>query len=76
MTPKSLNPADEIRACGKMHAKGAGVPDIALAFAVSEAYVYQRFALTALPASSVDALAANKITLGAANAVTLQTTRH
>lgn len=46
MARRSLTPADEIHACGAMHAKGASVPDIALAFAVSEASVYQRLALS------------------------------
>ncbi len=68
---EALTPADEIRAFGAMTAKGATVPDIALAFATSEARVYQRLALAALPAPVIDALAAGEITLGAAKAFTL-----
>ena len=68
---EALTPADEIRAFGAMAAKGASVADIALAFAVSEARVYQRLALAALPQPVLDALAAGEITLGAAKAFTL-----
>ena len=68
---EALTPADEIRAFGAMAAKGASVADIALAFAVGEARVYQRLALAALPQPVLDALAAGEITLGAAKAFTL-----
>ena len=68
---KDMTPADEIRAFGRMKSRGATVPEIALAFAVTEARVYQRLALAVLPAPVLDALAAGEISLGTAKAFTL-----
>ena len=68
---EDMTPADEIRAFGRMKARGATVPEIALAFAVAEARVYQRLALAGLPAPVLDALAAGEISLGTARAFTL-----
>lgn len=68
---EDMTPADEIRAFGRMKSRGATVPEIALAFAVTEARVYQRLALAGLPAPVLDALAAGEISLGTAKAFTL-----
>jgi ParB family chromosome partitioning protein len=68
---EDMTPADEIRAFGRMKARGATVPEIALAFAVTEARVYQRLALAGLPAPVLEALAAGEIGLGTAKAFTL-----
>lgn len=68
---EDMAPADEIRAFGRMKARNATVPEISLAFAVSEARVYQRLALAGLPDPVLDALAAGEIGLGTAKAFTL-----
>ena len=68
---EDMTPADEIRAFGRMKARNATVPEIALAFAVTEARVYQRLALAGLPEPVLNALAAGEISLGAAKAFTL-----
>lgn len=68
---EDMTPADEIRAFGRMKSRGASVPDIALAFAVTEARVYQRLALAGLPELVLDALAGGEISLGTAKAFTL-----
>lgn len=68
---EDMIPADEIRAFGRMKARNATVPEIALAFAVTEARVYQRLALAGLPNPVMDALAAGEISLGTAKAFTL-----
>lgn len=68
---EDMTPADEIRAFGRMKTRGATVPEVALAFAVTEARVYQRLALAGLPDSVLDALAAGEISLGTAKAFTL-----
>ena len=68
---EDMTPADEIRAFGRMKTRGASVPEIALAFAVTEARVYQRLALANLPEPVLDALAAGEISLGTAKAFTL-----
>jgi len=68
---EDMTPADEIRAFGRMKTRGASVPEIALAFAVTEARVYQRLALAGLPEPVLDALAAGEISLGTAKAFTL-----
>jgi len=68
---EDMTPADEIRAFGRMKARNATVPEIALAFAVTEARVYQRLALAGLPDPVMDALAAGEISLGTAKAFTL-----
>ncbi|MFK7882346.1 ParB/RepB/Spo0J family partition protein [Roseobacter sp.] len=66
-----LHPAEEIRAYGKMEAKGAKAPEIARAFAVSEAHVYRRLALADLPKPVLDALQANEINLSNAASFTI-----
>ncbi len=68
---EDMTPADEIRAFGRMKSRGASVPEIALAFAVTEARVYQRLALAGLPEPVLDALGAGEISLGTAKAFTL-----
>lgn len=68
---EDMTPADEIRAFGRMKSRGASAPEIALAFAVTEARVYQRLALANLPEPVLDALAAGEISLGTAKAFTL-----
>ena len=68
---EDLHPADEIRAYGRMREGGADVPTIARTFGATEAHVYRRLALAALPAPVLDALKAGEITLGAAKAFTV-----
>jgi ParB family transcriptional regulator, chromosome partitioning protein len=68
---EALHPADEIRAYGAMATKGASVPAIALAFAVSEAHVYRRLKLASLPESVLDALKFGTITLAGAECFTI-----
>ena len=68
---EDMTPADEIRAFGRMKSRGATVPEIALAFAVTEARVYQRLALAGLPEPVLTALAEGEISLGSAKAFTL-----
>lgn len=68
---RDLHPAQEIRAYGKMEAKGANAAAIARAFAVSEAHVYRRLALAHLPEPVLDALQANQISLSNAAALTV-----
>ena len=68
---EDMTPADEIRSFGRMKARGATVPEIALAFAVTEARVYQRLALAGLPEPVLAALAEGEISLGTAKAFTL-----
>ena len=68
---EDLHPADEIRAFGRMRQGGADVPTIARTFGTTEAHVYRRLALAALPAPVLDALKAGEITLGAAKAFTI-----
>jgi len=70
-TREDMTPADEIRAFGRMKSRGASVPEIALAFAVTEARVYQRLALAGLPEPVLGALAVGEISLGTAKAFTL-----
>lgn len=68
---RDLHPAEEIRAYGKMEAKGGTVGAIARAFAVNEKHVYRRLALAHLPNAVLDALAANEISLSNAAAFTV-----
>lgn len=68
---EDLHPADEIRAYGRMRDGGADVPTIARTFGVTEAHVYRRLALAALPCPVLDALKAGEIALGAAKAFTV-----
>jgi|TARA_R110002126_G_C10490653_1_gene504150 ParB family chromosome partitioning protein len=70
---RDLHPAEEIRAYGKMEAKGGTVGAIARAFAVNEKHVYRRLALAHLPDPVLDALAANEISLSNAAAFTVST---
>ena len=68
---RDLHPAEEIRAYGKMEAKGATAAAIARAFAVNEKHVYRRLALAHLADPVLDALQANEISLSVAKAFTL-----
>ncbi len=68
---EDMTPADEIRAFGRMKERGASVPEIALAFAVTEARVYQRLAQAGLPEPVLASLAAREISLGTAKAFTV-----
>jgi ParB family chromosome partitioning protein len=68
---RDLHPAEEIRAYGKMEAKGGTADAIARAFAVTEKHVYRRLALAHLPEPVLDALAANEISLSNAAAFTV-----
>ena len=61
-----LHPADEIRAFAKMYDKNASVSRIAKAFATTEAHVYRRLALGALPGAVLDALKSGAINLSMA----------
>lgn len=70
---RDLNPAEEIRAYGKMEAAGSSAAMIARAFAVTEKHVYRRLALANLPAPVVDALAAGEINLSMAKCFTIAT---
>ncbi|RJL01175.1 ParB/RepB/Spo0J family partition protein [Paracoccus aestuarii] len=68
---EDLHPADEIRAYGRMKEAGAEVSAIARSFGKTEAHVYRRLALAALPAPVLDALKAGEISLGTAKLFTL-----
>mgnify|MGYP002715249550 CR=1 FL=1 len=68
---EDLAPADEIRAYGRMKEAGADVSAIARSFGKTEAHVYRRLALAALPASVLDALKEGAISLGMAKAFTV-----
>ncbi len=68
---EDLDPADEIRAYGRMKESGADVPTIARTFGQTEAQVYRRLALAALPAEVLDALKSRQISLGMAKAFTV-----
>lgn len=68
---EDMTPVDEIRAFGRMKSRGGTVPEITLAFAVTEARVHQRLALAELPEPVLDSLAAEEISLGTAKAFTL-----
>lgn len=68
---EALHPADEIRAYGRMAETGSDVPAIARVFGQSEAHVYRRLALAALPAPVLDALKAGEITLETAKCFTV-----
>ncbi|MCA0202966.1 MAG: ParB/RepB/Spo0J family partition protein [Proteobacteria bacterium] len=70
----ALHPADEVRAYGRMAAKGADPDTIARAFAVSGRHVRQRLKLAQLPPSALDALREGKIGLDHAAALTLAPT--
>lgn len=66
-----LHPADEIRAYGRMREAGADAASIARVFGTTEAKVYRRLALAALPAPVLDALKAGEISYGVATAFTV-----
>lgn len=68
---RDLDPAEEIRAYGKMADAGSTPATIARAFAVTEKRVYRRLALAKLPAPVLDALAASEISLSMAQAFTI-----
>ena len=68
---RDLDPADEIRAYGKMASEGFEVAAVASAFAVSEKHVYRRLALANLPDDVLQALAERKITLQQASFFTV-----
>lgn len=65
-----LEPADEIRAYGRMAATGASAEIIASAFGVTEAHVKGRLKLAILPEAALDALKAKKISLSSAQKMT------
>lgn len=66
-----LDPADEIRAYGRMAAQNMTVAHISRAFGVSEAHVRKRLALAGLPIAVLDALKASEISMGIAKAMTV-----
>ena len=66
-----LHPADEIENFRALSVSGASVPEIALAFGVSERHVYRRLALAALPDAVLAALRADEITLAMAACFTV-----
>lgn len=68
---RDLHPAEEIRAYGKMEAKGSTPAVIARAFAVTEKHVYRRLALANLADPIIDALAAGEINLSMAACFTI-----
>ncbi len=68
---RDLHPAEEIRAYGKMEAKGAIPAVIARAFAVTEKHVYRRLALANLAAPIIEALAAGELNLSMAACFTI-----
>lgn len=70
----ALHPADEVRAYGRMAAKGADPDTIARAFAVSGRHVRQRLKLAQLPPSALSALREGRIGLDHAAALTLAPT--
>lgn len=68
---QDLAPVEEIRAYGRMKEAGADVSAIARSFGKTEAHVYRRLALAALPAPVLDALKEGEISLGMAKAFTV-----
>lgn len=65
-----LDPADEIRAYGRMAQSQASADDIASAFGVTVAHVKGRLKLAHLPAAALDALKAKTINLTVAQKLT------
>ncbi|MGB0967620.1 MAG: ParB/RepB/Spo0J family partition protein [Halocynthiibacter sp.] len=65
-----LDPADEIRAYGKMAANDAPIAQISKVFAVSEAHVRRRLALAHLPEQVLDAVKAGALSLEHAKIMT------
>ncbi|WP_417627043.1 ParB/RepB/Spo0J family partition protein [Pararhodobacter aggregans] len=70
----ALHPADEVRAYGRMAAKGADPDTIARAFAVSGRHVRQRLKLARLPDEALDALRDGSLSLDQAAALTVAAT--
>lgn len=68
---EALHPADEVRDYGNLAKNGTSIPEIALAYGVTEKHVYRRLALADLPTSVLDALKADQLNLSAASAFTL-----
>jgi ParB family chromosome partitioning protein len=68
---EALHPADEIQDFGAMEKRGATVADIATAYGATEAHVYRRLALAALPCPVIDALRSGDISLSNAAAFTI-----
>ena len=68
---EALHPADEIQDFGAMERRGATVADIATAYGATEAHVYRRLALAALPCPVIDALRSGDISLSNAAAFTI-----
>ena len=68
---EALNPADEIRDFGAMAKRGVAVPEIAVAYGVTEKHVYRRLALANLPCVILDGLKDGKVSLSAAAAFTI-----
>lgn len=68
---EALHPADEIEDFGAMEKRGATVADIATAYGATEAHVYRRLALAALPCPVIDALRSGDISLSNAAAFTI-----
>ncbi|MFQ8433156.1 ParB/RepB/Spo0J family partition protein [Amaricoccus sp. W119] len=68
---EALHPADEIRDYADLAARGAAIPEIAIAFGVADAHVRHRLKLAALPAPVLAALRADEISLGAAACFTI-----
>ncbi|MEM1346012.1 MAG: plasmid stabilization protein [Pseudomonadota bacterium] len=66
-----LHPAEEIRAYGRMARGGSTLPEIALAFGLSERHVRGRLKLAGLPEPVLEALATDTITLETAQAYAL-----
>ncbi|WP_299048625.1 ParB/RepB/Spo0J family partition protein [uncultured Tateyamaria sp.] len=65
-----LDPADEIRAYGRMAKSNASADDIASAFGVTVAHVKGRLKLSDLPEAALDALKAKSINLTVAQKLT------
>lgn len=65
-----LDPADEIRAYGRMAETGATADVIASAFGVKEAHVKGRLKLAVLPKAALEALKAKQISLSSAQKMT------
>lgn len=67
---ENLDPADEIRAYGRMAQTNVTAETIASAFGVTEAHVKGRLKLAVLPETALDALKAKKISLTSAQKLT------
>ena len=65
-----LDPADEVRAYGRMAETNASAEAIASAFGVTVAHVKGRLKLASLPAAALDALKAKKISISSAQKMT------